>query len=179
MTYLGDFAPGQTIHHWFHTADPTGLAVTLGGTPAVRVYKGADTAESSTGITLTVDYDTRTGLQHVAIDTSADATFYATGQNFAIVLTVGTVDGVNVAPKVLAMFSLANRHGAAVTPTSAYEAAAPVKSLGTAIMSSVHRIEDDAGTFKVYRSNGTTVHASGAITSNAAKQPVEEIAGLA
>lgn len=66
-----------------------------------------------------------------------------------------------------------------VRASSNWEASAPTKSLGTAVMTATHRIEDDAGTFKVYRSDGTTPHASATITPNASKQPIEEIAGLA
>jgi len=60
-----------------------------------------------------------------------------------------------------------------------WEASAPVKSLGTAVMLATHHTEDDAGTLRVYRADGTTPHASAAITTNAAKQPIEDIAGLA
>ena len=179
MKYVGDFAPGQTVYVWFDTSDMTGAGATLSGSPVVRVYKNASDVEDDSGIVLTADFDSKTGLGHVSIDTSADGTFFSTGADFAVVITVGTVDGVSIAPKVLAQFSLANRHGAAVAPTSAWEAGAPVKSLGTAIMTAVHKIEDDAGTFKVYRSNGSTLHASGAIVTDPAKQPIDEIAGLA
>ena len=181
MKYLGDFAPGQTVIVFFDTSDQTGLGEALASSPAptVRCYKGSNTTEDDSGIAVTVTFDSRVGLAHVAIDTSADGTFYATGNDFAVVLTVGELDGVAIAPKVLAQFSLANRHGAAVAPTSAWEASAPVKSLGTAIMTAVHKIEDDAGTFKVYRSNGSSLHASAAIATDPSKQPIDEIAGLA
>ena len=46
------------------------------GTPALSVYKNS-TTESTSGITLAVDYDSRTGMHHVVIDTSSDGTFYA------------------------------------------------------------------------------------------------------
>jgi hypothetical protein len=61
--------------------------------------------------------------------------------------------------------------------SSNWEAAAPVKSLGTAVMKAVHRIRDNAGSLEVYRSNGTTVHASQTVTTDAALNPIDELTG--
>lgn len=61
--------------------------------------------------------------------------------------------------------------------TSAFEASAPLKSLGTAIMKATHRVKDNAGTLEVYRSDGTTVHASQTITTDAAHEPIDELTG--
>lgn len=63
--------------------------------------------------------------------------------------------------------------------SSNWEAAAPVKSLGTAVMKAVHRIRDNAGTLEIYRSNGTTVHASQTVTTDAALNPIDELTGAA
>jgi hypothetical protein len=82
----------------------------------VSVYKGS-TTESTAGVTLTVDYDSRTGLHDVVIDTSADGTFYAAGNDFDVILTAGTVDSISVVGTVIGTFSLANR--AALRPTTA------------------------------------------------------------
>jgi hypothetical protein len=109
MSYLGDFTPGRTVRKPFNTRQGSGGLVTLAGTPAAAVYRDAGTTESTAGVTLTVDFDARTGLHLVAVDTSADGTFYAAGHDFAIVLTAGTVAGTSVANEVLAEFSLANR----------------------------------------------------------------------
>jgi len=107
MMYLGDFVSAAIVRAFFDTSTLGGAPATLGGTPLVRVYKNSDTTESSTGITLTVDYDSRTGLNLVEVDTS-DA-FYADASDFSIVLIQGTLSGSNIAPKVLAQFSIANR----------------------------------------------------------------------
>lgn len=115
--YLGDITAGKTIWDLFNTrASATGAPITLAGTPAVSVYKNS-TTESTAGVTLTVDYDSRTGMHQWAVDTSADGTFYAAGNDFRVVLTTGTVDGVSQVGVVLAHFSIANR--SALRPTTA------------------------------------------------------------
>jgi len=61
--------------------------------------------------------------------------------------------------------------------SSNWEAAAPVKSLGTAVMKATHKVEDDAGTLKTYRSDGTTVHASQTIGTDPANDPIDSLTG--
>jgi len=61
--------------------------------------------------------------------------------------------------------------------SSNWEASAPVKSLGTAVMKATHRTKDNAGTLEIYRSNGTTIHASQTITTDAANLPIDELTG--
>lgn len=116
MKNLGDFTAGKTIICRFNTHKADGTPITLAGTPAVSVYKNS-TTQSTTGVTLTVDYDSVTGLHHVAVDTSSDGTFYAAGNDFDIVVTTGTVDSVSVVGTVVGTFSLANR--SALRPATA------------------------------------------------------------
>lgn len=116
MSYKGDFTPGKTVRLRFNTHQSDGTPITLAGTPAISVYKGS-TTESTAGVSLTVDYDSRTGLHDVVIDTSADGTFYAAGNDFAVVITTGTVDSVSVVGTVVGSFSLSNR--SALRPTTA------------------------------------------------------------
>lgn len=108
--YLGDFAPGATIRRLFNSeATADGAPITLAGTPVAKVYKDGSTTEVTTGVTLTVGFDTVTGLHSIVVDTSSDGTFYAAGSDFFVVLTAGTVDGISVVGKILAHFSLFNR----------------------------------------------------------------------
>jgi hypothetical protein len=74
--WLGDLTEDQIIDYKFTTRGTTGAPTTLAGTPALSVYKANSTTQSTAGITLTADFDGVTGLNHVRIDTSADA-FYA------------------------------------------------------------------------------------------------------
>jgi hypothetical protein len=123
--YLGDFNAGDIIDFKFCTVGTTGAPTTLAATPALSAYKSNGTTETTTGITLTTDFDTRVGLHHVRIDTSADATFYANGNDFQMIITSGTVGGVSVVGYVIAHFSLRNRgvtlrsitHTGATVPT--------------------------------------------------------------
>jgi hypothetical protein len=105
--YLGDYVPGDTIDCKFTTFRPsTGAAFTLAGTPAVSAYKDNSTAQSTTGITLTADFDSVTGANHVRVTTGSDATFYSPGSHFELMITTGTVDSVSVVGAVPCSFSL-------------------------------------------------------------------------
>ena len=118
MAHLGDFDASAVIYGKFTTYRPsTGAAYALGGTPALSVYKDNSTTQSTTGVTLTADFDSVTGLNHFAIDTSADGSFYAAGSFFDIVITTGTVDGVSVVGSVVASFTI--RKNSALKPTTA------------------------------------------------------------
>ncbi len=116
MSY-GDVTPGKVVRFTFSSHKADGTPVTLLGTPAISVYKGASTTESTAGVTLTVDFDNRTGLNLVAVDTSADGTFYAAGNDFSVVLTAGAVDSISVVGTKVNDFSISNR--SALRPTTA------------------------------------------------------------
>lgn len=118
MKHMGDYDASTVIYGKFTTFRPsTGAAYTLGGTPALSVYKDNSTTQSTTGVTLTADFDGVTGLNHFAIDTSADGTFYAAGSFFDIVVTTGTVDSVSVVGSVIASFTI--RKDSSLKPTTA------------------------------------------------------------
>lgn len=106
--WLGNLVEDQIIDFKFSTWDADGDPITLAGSPAVSVYKGNGTTESTTGVTLTVDFDARTGSHHVRIDTS-DA-FYAVANDYQVLITAGTVDGKSVVGVMLAAFSIENRY---------------------------------------------------------------------
>lgn len=107
--YLGDFLAGVTLDHKFCTVTTTGAPTTLAGTPAISVYKDNSTTQSTSGVTLSVDFDSVTGLNNVRIDLSSDGSFYAAGSNFQVVITTGTVGGTSVVGYVVASFSILNR----------------------------------------------------------------------
>jgi hypothetical protein len=112
MKYLGDYAEDYaTLNFKFSTHKADGTPITLAGTPAVSVYKANGTTQSTAGVTISVDFDGVTGLHNVLIDLSADA-FYAVANDYAVVITTGTVDSVSVVGTVLAHFSIANRTAA-------------------------------------------------------------------
>ena len=116
--HLGDYDASAVIYGKFTTYRPsTGASFTLGGTPALSVYKDNSVTQSTTGVTLTADFDSVTGLNHFAIDTSADGTFYSAGSFFDIVITTGTVDSVSVTGSVVASFTI--RKDSSLKPTTA------------------------------------------------------------
>ncbi len=108
MKNLGDFAVNTVVYGKFTTYRPSsGATYTLGGTPALKVYKdNSTTTETTTGVTLTVDFDNVTGLNHFTIDTSTDGSFYASGSFFQIVITTGTVDSISVVGAEVGCFTL-------------------------------------------------------------------------
>lgn len=118
MKHLGDFDASTVVYGKFTSAQPsTGAPFALAGSPALSVYKDNSATQSTAGITLTASFDSVTGLNHYAIDTSADGAFYAAGSFFSIVLTAGTVDGVSVVGQVIAEFTI--RKNSALKPTVA------------------------------------------------------------
>jgi hypothetical protein len=109
MRYLGDIAEDGIIRGSFNTRQTDGTPITLAGTPTLAVYKDAGVSESTAGVTLTVDFDSITGLHLFTIDTSADA-FYVTGSDYRVVIAAGTVDGVSVVGVEVGSFSIQNRY---------------------------------------------------------------------
>lgn len=107
-TYHGDITASDIIDFKFTSMTAAIAPATLAGTPAVSVYKSNSTTQSTAGITLTADFDSVTGLNHVRIDTSADA-FYATNTNYQVVVTAGTVSGESLVGSVVGHFSIGNR----------------------------------------------------------------------
>lgn len=107
--YLGDYSEDfADLCFTFSSRDADGAPTTLSGSPELSIYKSNGTTESQAGVTLSVDFDSRTGLNHVKIDLSADA-FYATGADYSVVITTGTVDSVSVVGETVATFSIENR----------------------------------------------------------------------
>jgi hypothetical protein len=106
--YLGDLAANQIFDFKFTTRTTTGAPTTLAGTPTLAVYKDNSTTEITAGITLTADFDARTGLNHVRIDLSASASYVA-GEDYSVVITAGTVGGTSVVGEVVGNFSVENR----------------------------------------------------------------------
>jgi hypothetical protein len=126
-----------------------------------------------------------------AIDANAIATGAITAAKFAAgaidaaAIANGAIDAATFAANALDAAALATdavneiADGIMTRASSNWEGSAPVKSLGTAVMKAVHRIRDNAGTLEVYRSNGTTLHASQTVTTDAALEPIDELTGAA
>lgn len=115
MSYIGDFRLGDTIDTSFTTVQTTGASFTLAGSPVISAYVGNNTTQITAGITLTVDFDSVTGYNHIRIVASG-GNGYATASNYRLVITTGTVNSVSVVGYVVCEFSIENR--SAVMPTT-------------------------------------------------------------
>lgn len=122
--YLGDFIGTETIPIVFDTFDSNGASVTMTGlaTTDIEIYKGASVTQrsSDSGYTLIdtdgIDIDGATGIHGFTVDLSddTDSGFYATGNDFYIVVNAVTVDSQTVR-FIAARFSIQNRYN----PTAA------------------------------------------------------------
>lgn len=107
MMYLGDYAEDETVYFMWSSNDAGGGSVTRATNGTISVYKDNSTTQTTTGVTDTEDFDSLTGIHHVAIVTT-DA-FYTTATDFMVVLSAATIDGETV-NAVLAHFSIQNRY---------------------------------------------------------------------
>ena len=112
IPYIGDFVAGTTVRYYFASNAAAGASSARTTAGTYRVYKNISTTErtSSAGITDYSSFDTVTGLNAVTIDLSnnTDAGFYATGNDYVVVLVGAVVDSqtLNVP---LFQFSIENR----------------------------------------------------------------------
>lgn len=116
MAYIGDIRLGDTIDTSFCTVTTTGAPTTLAGSPVISAYVGNSTTQLTAGITLTVDFDSVTGYNHVRVVASG-GNGYATASNYRLVITTGTVGGTSVVGYVVGEFSIEAR--SALMPTTA------------------------------------------------------------
>jgi len=101
-----DYALGSTIDFKFTSRRfSTGAPHTLAGTPSVAIYADNSTTEITAGVTLSVDFDSRTGLNNVRV-VATSGNGFAAGSNYQIVITAGTVDSVSVVGEVVGEFSI-------------------------------------------------------------------------
>ena len=114
MMYLGDYVAGETVYFAWNSNGANGASITRAGNGTISVYKDNNTTQTTTGVTDTEDFDSLTGVHHVAIATSDS--FYTTATDFFVVLSGATIDGQTV-NAVLAHFSIENRSG--LRPTTA------------------------------------------------------------
>src|SRR5262245_56374550 len=114
--YFGDIRLGSTIDIKFTTCGTTGSPTQLAGTGTVVAYPANSTTEVTGGITTTIDFDGRTGLNNVRIVASS-GNGYTSAENYALVISQGTVSGVSVVGYEVGSFSIENR--SALMPTTA------------------------------------------------------------
>jgi len=106
--YHGDIRLGDILDFKFTTVNTSGVPTSLLGTPVISAYENNDVTEITAGVVLTVDFDARTGLNHVRV-TASGANGFQTAANYDLVITTGTVDGGSVVGYVVGSFSIENR----------------------------------------------------------------------
>lgn len=116
MSYLGDIRLGDTIDFHFTTRQISGAPSTLSSSPVVSAYPSNSTTQLTAGITLDVDFDSVTGLNHVRV-VASNGNGYATATDYSLVITTGTVNSVSVVGEVIGNFSI--EHRSALMPTTA------------------------------------------------------------
>jgi hypothetical protein len=103
MSYIGDFSKNASVRRCFNTR----AMATIGGSPAIVCYRDGNATEITTGLTLTVDFDDRTGFHLIVVDTSVAA--FVGGSDYRIVFSAGTVGSDSLAGVEVFSFSLENR----------------------------------------------------------------------
>jgi len=117
VTWLGDFTVGKSIQHKFMTVNASGVPTTLGNSPSLLLYVNASISGVANGLTLTTDFDSKTGLNHATFLATSSVTGVAAGSEFQIVIATGSVSGVSLAGYPICNFSLMNR--SALRPATA------------------------------------------------------------
>ncbi len=108
---MRDITLGDTIYPKFTTrAFATGVPTTLAGTPVLSVYEENNITQITSGVSISVDYDSVTGL-HQATIIATSGNGYEVGKSYDLVITTGTVGGVSVIGEVVASFTVEAQAG--------------------------------------------------------------------
>ena len=126
---MDDYLLGSNVDFKFTTRRfSTGEPFTLAGTPSLAVYPSNSTTEITDGITLTVDFDGITGLNHVRVVASTGNGF-SVATEYEVVLVAGSVDGVSVVGETVFKFSIENRW-AKLNLSNIFRPNGPIAELG-------------------------------------------------
>ena len=107
------------------------------------------------------------------MDGTITSTTFASGAITAGAIATDAIGAAELAVDAVAEIA----DGIMTRASSNWEASAPVKSLGTAVMKAVHKTIDNAGTLEIYRSNSSTLHASQTIGTDAGNLPIDSLTG--
>ena len=108
-------ALGATEYHLFTTRDPSSsnAPATLAGTPVISVYEENNTTQITAGVSLSVDYDSVTGLNQITVvGTSRNG--YEAGKKYQAVITTGTVNSISAVGEVVWEFRVESAADGAV-----------------------------------------------------------------
>lgn len=151
--YHGDIRLGDTLDIKFTTRQISGAPFTLAGSPVISAYPANSTTQLTAGITLSVDFDSVTGLNNVRVVASG-GNGYLTATNYELVITTGTVNSVSVVGECIGSFSIENR--SALMPTTAARTLV-VDAAGIADANMVKAGPTGSGTAQTARDLGASV----------------------
>ena len=97
---------GDTYYFLFTTRNfSTGAPYTLAGTPVLSVYEENNATQITSGVSVSVDYDSVTGLNQATI-VATSGNGYEVGKYYSVVVTTGTVNSVSVVGEVIGHFRI-------------------------------------------------------------------------
>lgn len=106
MSAPRQIALGQTFREKFNTFRfSSGAPFTLAGTPSMSVYEDDNETQITAGLTLTVDYDSITGLHEVECAATSGNGYEAT-KVYTMHVAAGTVDSVSAVGVQVAKFQI-------------------------------------------------------------------------
>lgn len=111
MSYLGDYPANGIVRVLFTTIKACGVPVALVSGAARTIKNGLASGLHATGVTLTANAGSITGLNKVVVVTTG--TLYTSG-DYDVILSTGSVNGVNVRGYMLGSFSIKARTAAKV-----------------------------------------------------------------
>jgi len=116
IPYIGDFAEDATVYHYFNTFDsndPAGsVTITNLADTDIYVYKDGSVTDIVTdGASVVIDFDSRTGVHKITVDTSVHAD-YSIGSDYMVLIEGTTIDAGSVTAGLFT-FSIENRFNAA------------------------------------------------------------------
>jgi hypothetical protein len=179
--YLGDVRLGDTLDFYFTTRRFTTGAPFALASGVISAYVGNSVTQITAGITLDVDFDGVTGLNHVRVVASS-GNGYAAATNVTLVITTGTVDSVSVVGEVVGSFSIEARALASAERTAIADAlltrdwtsvtGEAARSVLNALRFLRNKWTLPGGTLSVKEEDDTTEAWAGAATTDAAAVPI-------
>lgn len=139
--YKGDIAFGQIVNFKFTSRDSTGTPSLLSGATLV-IFRDNSTSEFSQGLSVTTNFDSVAGLNHVTVTTGSGSTVFLEGHDYDVVISGGQVSTVTVVGEVVGQFSVSNRYGGA----TAYGKLQAVASTSQVSLPSTATTDNDAYT---------------------------------
>ena len=93
------------------------MPTTLGNAPTYGFYQDANVTLFTAGVTVTNDFNSTTGLNHLQMIVTTSATGIAAGSSYQLVIATGSVSGVSMKGYVVGEFSVLTR--SPLRPTTA------------------------------------------------------------